>query len=959
MSNLKIPLDFLKKIEENQAIDGIVKTIITEYGGILEYNEFYFFRGYTDHSIKHIENVLASSNKLILDGTFKNVLTYTDLAYYILVVILHDLGMHISLEGFNQLIGGVFDATRIKEIDKLTWREMWDEFISESKKFSGKQLKAIFGDENYVVRNPILSSGEINENDKKLIGEFLRRNHPRLAHEIALIGFPGVNSVLPFAPQLGLEIRNLLGLIARSHGIALRTSVDYLEAFFGRYNKRNPFNTHAVFLMVLLRIADYIQIDSGRTSRTILKLKSLSSSASEREHGAHLAIDYIDDKYQDDPERIYVKASPEDSVMYLKLKDLFKNIQFEFDISWAVLGEIYGHIEERPEIKYRRITSNLDEEDFILRQEYLADSCSFKANDEIIKLLIAPLYGDDPKYGVRELLQNAVDACNERAELEKRQNSEYQSKIRIEIIKENNESYFKIIDNGIGMDDKVIKDYLLSAGASYRKSSEWQREFLDTDGNVIVRRSGRFGIGILAAFLIGKEILVETKKVGQVFGYRFHANLNSEQINILKDISISEGTTIKIRIDDKALKKLEPDYHDHYKLQWFHWYTLKRPAIEYIWFGKQINLYKFNPDINEPLPKEWNAIDSEGFNKILWTYSNKYSQYATVCNGIVIPNLNAHIEVLKLPLILSKPRLNVFDNNGFLPLSLDRNSFSDRIPFEKELAIDIYKDFIAYILVFDRLSIPSEDSIIVSDNKVNHPAHLAAVDYSFFHHGFNIYEKTNDWRWIMPYMLNRILVSKNGFILNYNYFIQRLGAVNAVFIQAEDEFETLQNRIHLDIKDRFLFFTTDKIKSIWDYVHALEPKQFNHKDGKFQEFKTRAFLKSTKYDYLFEPTKKRVSKWLRTQYELEFENKGWTCIKIGNPNPSIVPQSFLNEYSSKLNFIREYEIKCYSEGISLFDNLLHRYIGADVTIPFLLDERKEKYPLAFQELESYIIKYSS
>src|SRR6185437_1805803 len=110
----------------------------------------------------------------------------------------------------------------------------------------------------------------------------------------------------------------------------------------------------------------------------------------------------IDDKYQDDPERIYIAASPPDSFMFLKLKKLINAIQYELDISWAVLGELYGTISTKPQIKYRRIKSNLDNEQFINNQLYVADNFTFKANDEIIKLLIDPLYGDAPSYGVRE-----------------------------------------------------------------------------------------------------------------------------------------------------------------------------------------------------------------------------------------------------------------------------------------------------------------------------------------------------------------------------------------------------------------------------------------------------------------------------------------------------------------------------------------------------------------------------
>jgi hypothetical protein len=36
---------------------------------------------------------------------------------------------------------------------------------------------------------------------------------------------------------------------------------------------------------------------------------------------------------------------------------------------------------------------------------------------------------------------------------------------------------------------------------------------------------------------------------------------------------------------------------------------------------------------------------------------------------------------------------------------------------------------------------------------------------------------------------------------------------------------------------------------------------------------------------------------------------------------------------------------------------LQKYIGDDVIIPFSVEERRKKYPLAFKELEKYMEKY--
>ncbi|GAL75709.1 hypothetical protein JCM19275_1592 [Nonlabens ulvanivorans] len=439
MANIIIPESLNSLLQKDQRLDGIVKKTLSDFGEILKENNLFFFEEYTDHGLEHIQNVLHGSSKLVSDDTLENILTSDDIAFYILSVILHDIGMHLTLDGFKILLSGGEYDNLTPELSELSWENLWQNYLSEAKRFSGKQLISIFGNEDIEIRNPlILKAGELNGNDRKLIGgEFIRRHHPRIAHEIAINGFPSLEkNKIPFASELNIKQLDLIGLIARSHGMNLRKCVEFLENKHGN-SRRIPLGIHASYLMILLRISDYLQIDSSRVSKIVMKTKTFESPISELEHNSHLAIDFIDDKYQDDPERIHVSAAPKDSFMYLKLKKLFKSIQTEFDISWAVLGELYGNLENKPLIKFRRISSNLDDLNYIKEQTYIGDYISFKANDDITKLLIGPLYGNHPKYGIRELIQNSVDACNERSEIENF-NLDYSAEVNIEIIENAN-----------------------------------------------------------------------------------------------------------------------------------------------------------------------------------------------------------------------------------------------------------------------------------------------------------------------------------------------------------------------------------------------------------------------------------------------------------------------------------------------------------------------------------------
>ncbi len=968
MINIKLPSKFESKLSEDQFLEGVVKMTFSKFGDIYKDNKLYFFEEYTDHGLDHLIRVLASAENLITKDTFENIITGKDVGYLVLSVLLHDIGMHINLNGFKYLIKGGMDSIRVKELDGKTWSELWNDFLNDAKRFSGKTLKAIFGNENLVIRIPPLEEAEeINGYDKKLIGEFIRKNHARLAHEIAVHGFPGNDDLIKFAEGIDLKDRNLVGLIARSHGIDLRTCLDYIEFVYGRNNRRFPSNVHASFLMVLLRLADYIQIDKSRTSNTIIKTKKFSSPISAIEHAAHISINAIDDKYQDDPEKIFVEAYPVNSKMYLKLKNLIKDIQFEFDMSWAVLGELYGRIDDRPEIKYRRISSNLSEELFISKQEYVADYFSFKANDEIVKLLIAPLYGNDPRYGIRELLQNATDACKERQHIEwECGNSKYNPTVDIIVT----ESEFSICDNGIGMDVNVIKNYFLKAGASYRKSLEWQKKYVDNSGHVVVQRSGRFGVGILAAFLIGDIITLETKRNGSKYGYRFSANLNVDQINLIKDEGIPEGTKISIKINEEVLKMLEPKkFENAYKAytQWFEWFTLKSPLVNYYFLGSKLIPYReLNPALNMPLPKQWTEVNSEGFNKLHWRYATFKEQPTLTCNGIIITDCDKiPSKHLDLGLISHEPYLNVFDYDAFLPLTLNREAFSDRIPFERSLKESLYKDYIAYLLTFKNVSLVDRGIVYLNEQRLGYPGTKAFYMNERFSYGFNIYDEPSELNAQGSELLENLLISQNGFIVNYNFFIQKLNGINAILIQSENlKFD--KGSMRFDLKDRFLYYSDSSIGSIHDYVSAIEPKVFDRKNNIQELYNSRIFIKSERFEYLFHSDKKRTSLSLRQRIEVIYNKNGWVGFHLDH-GPDFVPNvgatvntlissKFLKRYES-INFIREHKIECRYEGDKVLNSLLQKYIGDDVLIPYSIEERKKKFPLAFKDLQVYMEKY--
>ena len=485
----------------------------------------FFFPEYTDHGPKHITCVLAGAETLIREEAW-DVFTPEDAAVLVLAVLLHDSAMHLTADGMMDLLNPLSVAQRppIDQLDEKAWPQLFDDFFIEARRWDQRKLRRILGDEEVPerdeedlidhVRRPAPTGGLWPEHYRKFMGEFLRRNHARLAHEFALYGVPGRNSGV-LKPEQGLgAIADLAGFVARSHNMHLRQTFNYLESrFWGRVTCQN---THPIFLMILLRIADYLEIRTDRTNPTLRDLQHLRSPVSREEHDAHLAVHEVRPDEHDD-EAIFVMARPKSARLFLKLQDLLSSLQGEIDASWAVLGEVFSRQGPLSQlgITLRRVRSSIDDPKKYVERElpsYFPVRASFDtAGADLLKLLVKPLYGDRPDIGVRELLQNSLDAVRElrywyihysEGSGEGALHSEEADVVMSITEDERGNNWFTITDKGIGMTAEIIRDYFLKAGASYRQSKVWRQEF-EVEGRSQVLRSGRFGVGALAAFLLG------------------------------------------------------------------------------------------------------------------------------------------------------------------------------------------------------------------------------------------------------------------------------------------------------------------------------------------------------------------------------------------------------------------------------------------------------------------------
>jgi molecular chaperone HtpG len=406
---MDIPEHLAQKMQSNAELYGAVLLSISEFKPWFNHSKTPFFPEYTDHNWSHVTQTVATAVSLIRDEAWYE-LTPEDACVCMLAVLLHDCGMHLSEDGFLALINDKPNSRSVDGWPDESWGSLWTDFLGEASRYDARKLIALFGDTK-PVHPPLPDSSEWTHRDRLLIGEFLRRHHHRLAHEIAVHGVPRVGKSPLKLIGVPRDLADLAGLIARSHGMRLRSCIPALS----RFDLRTYKGIHAVFLMCVLRTADYLQVQAERAPRQMLHVKKLRSPLSQGEWAAHEAIRDIRTTHED-PEAIYIDAEPKTAATFLRLKRLLTGLQEEMDAAWAVLGEVYGRFGtlQRLGMTLRRVRSNLDDPKFSESVAYIPTAATFDSSGaDLLKLLIQPLYGEKPEIGLRELVQNAVDSCRE------------------------------------------------------------------------------------------------------------------------------------------------------------------------------------------------------------------------------------------------------------------------------------------------------------------------------------------------------------------------------------------------------------------------------------------------------------------------------------------------------------------------------------------------------------------
>lgn len=753
----------LESLLRGSAWEAPIRQLADRVGQIVADNKLTFFPDYTDHGVAHINDVLKSEVELVpaeiwearRTNSDEGVLTAADAAVIIGATLLHDFAMHLYPPGFLQLVApdsrfrplGWFKEDQEGHGADRPWHKLWDDYQREARRFSDRQLTNILGPDGakeWKYQALPKNVGEWTLNDRLIIGEFLRRHHARLAHEIAIYGFPGLEpgSGEHQFPAMGTEkkhqlrqLADLIGVTARSHGMSLRVVTSYLETKHDFRNNFRPKGCAVLYPMALLRIADYLQLDRNRAPAVLLQLHDPQSPISVREWANHDAVIRV--ARATDSTAVHVEVGEEIQFkQFLHLEDLLAGLQREMDHSTAVLSERYGHDPKSDLAKLvlamRRVISNIELAPFRNDLKFLPKRTGFSADPQLLTLLVEPLYGKHPSVGVRELMQNAVDAVRELEEWcksrhrkredldlpEIKDDSDSYADVSLEFMRRENDSWFlRVIDRGIGMTGDTVANYFLRAGASFRRSSEWAKEFSDEQGKSSVVRIGQFGIGAFAVFLLGPSFRLWTRhaEAREDDGYSLQASQDDTLIEIRRERNCRVGTHLEVELSAESLEYFDLDRNTKKS----HPLKLRNATAWYCWDWPRILFRVSDGDSSICWPQilscpirgwaanpEMNRILYGTDVEVFWTFApNRTARLS--CNGMRVAAPIRQPHSLKdcdrigwpMTLALRAPFIAVSERAPVTPLTTQRYELRAKLPFLDTIVEDTMRSFLAFSLV--------------------------------------------------------------------------------------------------------------------------------------------------------------------------------------------------------------------------------------------------------------------
>ncbi len=458
----------------------------------------------------------------ILEPARRERLTPPEIALLVLSAHIHDLGMALSREERQARLAPDSDLWDRLEVDESLKRsinalrqEIQAPDTSQARRIRAEY--ALWQAEEALLSQDTRDRHATPERYQELL-EMLERYHQEDP-----TGIPDVRAALSFE---GDSLRTKLIDVCVSHceDAEALVKADPSDLSLPRFPNDYPMGSCKADLHIVaaaLRLADILDFDRERTPPVLFHylLPTRLGPDNDRsvlEWGKHLAIS----NWHIEANAIVFRGRCNNHIIHHAIVHFCEAISAELSATHAT----FGPLKDQVEWPFHLPTSARAD---IRAEGYKYVPYRFELDDErVYELLMGGAIYHNPLVAVRELIQNAVDACKLRDALTQLYEPHFSPSVHGKILvryeepaSEHDHAKLVVTDTGTGMDASIIQNWFLRVGRSYYNSSDFNRI------RMLLRRAGLdfapvsdFGIGFLSCFLLADRITVETAMWENVHG---------------------------------------------------------------------------------------------------------------------------------------------------------------------------------------------------------------------------------------------------------------------------------------------------------------------------------------------------------------------------------------------------------------------------------------------------------
>jgi hypothetical protein len=386
--------------------------------------------------------------------------------------------------------------------------------------------------------------------------DYLREQHAQRGADFIQARFGSKGSSDNKIQVREVNYTEYVALVCKSHG----GSTTLLKGEgFRRDAHISKLSLNVQYCAVILRLADLADLDPERTPKVLLDFIMFDLRATDPEEGvvpkarAKSAEEWAKHRavlgYKITPDEIRIEAKCTHPAIQRGLIEWCDYMDGERRDCRLIVHD------NRQEItgKYALDLSNDVRKDFIQSDgSYIYADFNFQlAYDRIVSLLMGTELWGDSAVVFRELLQNALDACYHRKALSVKLGLPYTPKICFRTKHQwdgaRAEAILVCEDNGAGMDQNIVENFLMRIGRSYYHSPEFRQQNLD------FQPIGQFGLGVMSYFMLADSLRIDTQRfegsAAKISPLCVEVNSAGRYVVLRPSDQHREGTTVTLSID--------------------------------------------------------------------------------------------------------------------------------------------------------------------------------------------------------------------------------------------------------------------------------------------------------------------------------------------------------------------------------------------------------------------------